>query len=77
MRLDLEAIEANWRGSPLPGAEVILVLVAEARRVRAVNAGLVAAMERSVREGCTDHLDASEDAGAYWYDALAAAKDRP
>lgn len=36
MSLDLDAIDANWRGSDLPGADVILVLVAEVRRLRTI-----------------------------------------
>lgn len=33
---------------------------------------LHAAMKYSVEIGCTDHLDCCTDAGAFWYDALAA-----
>lgn len=36
--------------------------------VKALN-GTVYAMKRSLNEGCTDHLDASDDAGKYWYKA--------
>lgn len=33
----------------------------------------LAAMTRSLDEGSTDHLDASEDGGAYWWEARKAA----
>jgi hypothetical protein len=28
------------------------------------------AMRRAVSEGCVDHLDACDDAGAFWHNAL-------
>lgn len=45
--------------------------VAEERdRLRAALEIADAAMKQSVRIGCTDHLDASDDHGAFWYEAL-------
>ena len=32
------------------------------------------AMKKSITDGCTDHLDYSDDAGAFWCDALKAAE---
>lgn len=42
----------------------------ERDRLRAALEIADAAMKQSVRIGCTDHLDASDDHGAFWYEAL-------
>ena len=34
----------------------------------------VEAMERSVEEGCTDHLDCCDDYGEFWHKAIAACR---
>jgi hypothetical protein len=35
---------------------------------------LIAAMKKSEADECTDHLDCTDDAGAFWYDAIKEAK---
>lgn len=46
-----------------------------AEKQREVIAELVAAMNKSVDMGCTDHLDACDDVGAFWHDALSRATE--
>ena len=36
---------------------------------------LVGAMKKSVKVGCTDHLDCCDDAGEFWYNAISDAED--
>lgn len=43
---------------------------AEEEALRRALRACVDAMRRSQDEGCTDHLDCADDAGAFWYGAI-------
>lgn len=55
---------------PEAKAEAIIVAINSHAGLVALCAKALAAMEKSVDVGSTDHLDCSPDGGKFWYDAL-------
>jgi chromosome segregation ATPase len=66
---ELAAARAGTNAKEL--AETVDKLTKELATERVLADGLVAAMRKSVGVGCTDHLDAWDDASEVWYGPLA------
>lgn len=52
-------------------------MTTDAERIAALEAALnklVNAMDASIHLGCTDHLDCTDDGGAFWYDSVEEAR---